>query len=194
MPTLTVYSPVAGQAVNMRDIYISLKATAPNGIARVVFMLDGVTVTTTYQYPYDTTIHATKVLAGEHKIKVVAFDVNGVSINQEIPILLNVTQEPATIDWTERGPVTVKNTDFPRAFAITPYRWDAVRNVKVYLGEGTSEKLIYTFVQGQDQLSTANQLTFTWKHSPGTGTYLLRAVMTDSEGVIVERMLDVTVE
>ncbi len=157
-----------------------------------MFVFDGVTVASTTQYPFDTDWFAENAKAGPHTLKVVAMDTQNVSVIQEIPFILDLPLEPASIDWFDKSPLTVQTVQYPRLFNITPYRWDNMRDVKIYLRTGENERLIYTFTQGQDKLANG-QLGFTWKKSPVPGEYVLRAVMTDVQGQIVEKMLTVIV-
>jgi 1A family penicillin-binding protein len=193
LPVLQVYAPLPGQVLTSRLIHVSIKTSAPNGIAQVMYVFDGITVTTTTQYPFEVDWYAERALAGPHTLKIVAIDTKNVSVSQEIPFLFDLPIEPPTIDWLEQSPLTIRGEDFPRVINITPYRWESMRDVKVFLRTDNTEKLIYTFTQGQDQLFN-KQLGFSWKHSPGVGSYVLRAVMTDTQEAVVERFLTVEVK
>lgn len=192
-PTLQVLSPMPAQAISSRGLDVTIKASAPRGISQVAYLIDGITVTTTYNYPFNASFYLEKATAGAHTLKVIAADDQGNNASQEVPFLLNVPLDPPNFEWFDTGSVTVKGDDYPRAFYITPFRWDAMKEIKIYLRNGSSEKWIYTFNHSEDDVM-GGRLAFTWKHSPGPGTYQLRAVMTDNTGATVEKILDVNVQ
>lgn len=192
-PTLSVTSPLPAQAIGSRNLSVTANATAPRGVAKVVFMVDGNTMATVTQLPFDANLALTTQLPGAHTLKVVAMDDQGNNATQEVPFILNVEPDPANFDWTDGSVVSVAGTHFPRAFNITPTRWDNTKDIKIYLkSDNTAERMIYT-IDHNDAFANG-QVSFTWKKSPGAGSYVLRAVMTDKQGKTVEKTLGVTVE
>jgi hypothetical protein len=191
-PVVNVTSPMPGQAVNSRSMQISLTATAPNGVSQVAYLIDGITLATKTDYPFDTTLELKKIQPGEHSLKIIASDNQGNNSSQEIPFILNVPLDPPDFDWFDQSPVTVSGSDYPRVFYVTPFRWDYIKDIKVYLSSpGKPERFIYTFDHNDQILS--GKIFFTWKTSPGPGSYTLRGVMTDKDGKSVEKILNVNV-
>ena len=76
---------------------------------------------------------------------------------------------------------------------ITPTAWDKMEKIDIYLKSSGDEKYIYNFNHKEDSLVN-NHLQFTWKTFPGIGNFVLRAVMKDEDGVIIEKKLDVSIK
>ena len=193
IPNLTILSPLPAQAISSRDIPVTVKVSAPRGVASVSYLVDGVSLATVNDFPFNTILLLEKQSAGPHTLKVIAADDQGNSATQEVIFLLNVEPDPADFSWNDGGSVAVKGSDFPRAFYLTPTRWEATKEIKILLsGGGKAERQIYD-IDHNDKFENG-RVFFTWNHSPGTGTYKLRAVMEDNTGRTVERTLTVTVQ
>jgi len=97
------------------------------------------------------------------------------------------------LEWFDTSPLSIKAEDFPRAFYLTPFRWNDVKDIKITLSSMGVNKTIYSFNHSEDQLF-ADKLLFTWKHSPGKGESILTAILTDNFGKTVEKTLVVNIE
>lgn len=193
IPSLTVLSPHLAESISSRELPVSVKASAPRGVTSVSYFIDGINLATITTFPFDTTLLLEKQQPGPHTLKVIAADDQGNSASQEVTFLLNVEPDPADFTWVDGDAVTVKGSDYPRAFYLTPTRWDATKDIKILLsGGGKAERQIYD-IDKNDKFENG-QVFFTWNHSPGVGNYKLRAVMYDNAGRTVERTLAVTVQ
>jgi penicillin-binding protein 1C len=192
-PSLSIYSPLPGQAVSSRELSVSVKATAPRGVTQVEYQVDGTTIETLNAYPFDTTLQLTNYRAGEHKLKVIASDDQGNTSAQEVSFLLNIPLDPPGFDWVDQSPLSLTIAEFPRSFSVAPYRWDAIKDIKVYLlTNGQNERLIYT-IDHNDPFADG-KVPFIWKKTPVVGQYRLRGVMTDKDGKTEEKTLDLTIK
>ena len=193
-PTLSIYSPLPGQAISSRELPVTLKVSAPRGVSQVSYLVDGNEITTISSFPFDTTLQLGSVYkAGEHRLKVIASDDQGNSTSQEVLFLLSISPDPASFEWVDQEPLELTKTDFPRAFPVLPYRWEVIKDIKVYLlTNGQNERLIYTI--DHNDTFVDGKVSFTWKRTPSAGKYRLRGVMTDKEGRTEERTLELTVK
>lgn len=192
-PTLSVYSPLPGQAVSSKELSVSVKATAPRGVSQVEYFVDGTSLAVIKSFPFDTTLQLTNYRAGEHRLKVVASDDQGNSSVQEILFLLNIPLDPPSFEWSDQPPLSLNVSDFPRSFEVVPYRWDAIKDIKVFLTtNGQNERLIYT-IDHNDPFKDG-KVSFSWKKTPSAGNYILRGLMTDKDGKTEERSLELTVK
>lgn len=192
-PTLEVLSPTVGQVITERLLSFVVKAAAPRGIATVSYFIDDKAVGSSTQFPFGIEYTARQLATATHTLKVVAQDDQGNSTAKTVVFDFAAPPEPPNIDWLDNSPLTITSDVFPRVVNITPYRWNDIKTVAVYLESGATEKLIYTFVHPSDKLFNG-QLVFTWQHSPGKGNYVLRAVMVDKNGQSEERRLEVIVQ
>ncbi|MBI5729172.1 MAG: PBP1A family penicillin-binding protein [Candidatus Magasanikbacteria bacterium] len=192
-PTVEILLPSVNARLTSRAVHFEAKASAPRGVTRVTFFIDSVEVARAASYPFVADYMAQGVAPGPHLLKAVAQDDMGNSAFKEQPFTLDVAPEPATFEWTDGSPLTLTATDFPRAVALKPSRWDATVSILVYLQSASGEKKIFTFIPKEDT-PVDGKLSFTWKRSPGVGDHTLRAVLMDREGRTVEKNLEVSVK
>ncbi len=192
-PVLEVISPTENQVLASRNITIQVKASAPRGVAQVLYYLDGLSIGASSQFPFTFNYYAQKLAKGPHTLKVMAQDDTGNSAVKEIFFALQADFDAPTFDWFDASPLSIKGDAYPRTFYLAPFRWEDVKEIKIFLKSDANEKWIYTFNHAEDKLFN-NQLMFTWQRSPGAGSYTLRAVMTDALNNVIAKDLNVVVQ
>lgn len=73
-PTLNIISPQTGAAVSGSEIVAQVDVSAPRGVARVEYRLDGVLFGTATAFPFSLNVSLAGLKAGNHTLKVSAFD------------------------------------------------------------------------------------------------------------------------
>lgn len=192
IPSLNITYPDASTTLTSRQLRVEVEASAPRGISEVVFKIDGNTVGVSRAMPFALDYYFKNAAKGVHTITVVASDDQGNSALKEISIDLQAELDPPDFNWFDASPVTIRGEDFPRSVSVAPFRWNDIKDIKVTLTGNGQNKLIYTF-DHTDQL-LMDKLNFTWKNSPGVGSYTLTGVMTDTAGHIITKPLDIVVE
>lgn len=192
-PTVTITSPTNDESVATRQLTLAVQTSAPGGVARVTYLIDGQNVGASTQFPFNVSYYAQKLSLGVHTLRVVAEDAQGNAGMAQANFNLTAPYDAPGIQWLDGTTLTLHNDDFPRAMTIIPFRWNDITHVKIYLKTATGEKAIYDFNHAEDSLVN-NQLVFTWRHNPGVGTYTLRAVMTDATGGSAEEALTIVVQ
>ncbi|MEK7680708.1 MAG: penicillin-binding protein [Patescibacteria group bacterium] len=193
-PTINIVWPTEGLSVDNRNMNFQINATAPRGVAKVSYFIDGQKIGDTTQFPFNFSYYAQKLMKGPHTLAVLAQDDQLNSAEKSVVFGMQADYDPPTFEWFDQTPFTLQEADFPRTFYLNPFRWDDIQDIKVYLyPAGGSVKLIYTFNHAEDKLFN-NQLLFSWQHSPGLGDHDLKAIMTDKAGRTVEGTLHVVVE
>ncbi|MSU75640.1 MAG: hypothetical protein EXS55_03955 [Candidatus Magasanikbacteria bacterium] len=192
-PTLAVIMPTPNQIITSRQIHAEVKTAAPRGVARVVYSIDEKLIATSEQFPFSIDFVVDTLSPGIHALKVVAQDDMGNSTAQIVSFNLQVEPLPADFDWLDKSPLNLIADAWPRVMTVLPTRWDATKDVQIYLVSNKGEKAIFNFNHAEDKLVN-NQLVFTWKHNPGAGSYTLRAILTDEAGRTVEKKLEIIVK
>lgn len=192
-PTVEIIAPASGASLETRQLDIIVRATAPRGVTQVTYVIDGATIGSAAEFPFDFSYYATTLAPGAHSLKAIATDDQGNAGVQQITFNLTASYEVAGFDWVDASPLTLAVSSFPRPFYLTPYRWDDIKEIKIYVvNAGFADKWLYTFNHAEDQLVN-NQLFFTWKKGPGPGEHTLKAVLTDTSGQTAEKSLSVEV-
>ena len=192
-PTLEFVSPTEGAILNSRQIDIQVKATAPRGVTKVMYQIDGHSVGASTEFPFNFSYYAQTLLKGPHTLSAVAQDDAGNSTQKSINFALQAEFDPPNLEWFDGDSLTINTNDYPRVFNLKPFRWDDAKQIDIYLTSAAGTKLIYNFNHKEDKLIN-NILTFTWKNSPGIGEYILKAILTDNNGRKVEKVLNIKVE
>ncbi len=194
-PTLEFVSPTEGSILTSRQIDIQVKATAPRGVTKVMYQIDGHSIGDSTQFPFNLSYYAQTLLKGPHTLSAVAQDDAGNSTQKNINFALQAEFDPPNFQWFDGESVIIQTDEFPRVMSLTPFRWDDIKQIDIYLSSTIVPlpKLIYNFNHKEDKLVN-NQLTFTWKSAPLVGDYVLKAVLTDNSGKKVEKVLDVKIE
>ena len=193
-PTINFVWPTEGLSVTDRNMNIQVEASAPRGVAKVSYFIDGQPIGFVATYPFNISYYAQKLMKGPHTLTALAQDDMGNSAEKNITFGMQAELGQPTFEWFDSTPLTLQEADYPRVFYLNPFRWDDIKDIKIYLyPAGRDAKLIYTFSHTEDKLFN-NQIMFTWQHSPGLGEHDLKAVMTDTAGRTVERILRITVE
>ncbi len=192
-PTLTVVSPVAGQVITSPAISFAVNASAPRGVTEVLYYIDGTLVAASTQYPFQANYSVYQLMTGQHTLRVIAEDDQGNSTSIQVPFDYEGPLASPSVEWVDSSPLSLAQSDFPRAMSLAPFRWESISTIAIYLDGGSGEKLIYTFSHPADTASNGH-LAFVWQHNPGPGTYTLRAVMTTNQGQTEEKDLQVTVQ
>ena len=193
-PTIDFIFPLEGAVLNSRDLDIQVQASAPRGVAKVIYQIDGQIIGTALQSPFGLKYHAQKLAKGPHILNAIAVDDQNNAGAKSIRFDLQADFDPASFEWFDISPVTIKAEDFPRVINLVPFRWEEMKQINIYLTTGnTAPRQIYNFNQKDDKLFN-NMLTFTWKKSPGVGEHTLKAVLFDNAGRTTEKVLKVLVE
>ncbi|MDO9509928.1 MAG: penicillin-binding protein [Candidatus Magasanikbacteria bacterium] len=188
-PIVKIISPTDGLILNSRNLELKVEANSPRGVTQVYFYLDNIRLGASNDYPFNFNAYVSKIENGEHLIKAVALDDQGNAGSEEIKIFLMAEPEPASFDFKDVSPLPLSVSEYPYKIGVKPFRWDNAKNIQVFLEGFGTKKLIYTFDKN-DQMENG-VISFTWKKTPGIGSWTLRGIMTDNEGKTFENILKI---
>lgn len=186
-PTVQIFMPSNNDTLNTRQLHIGATATAPRGIAQVVFYLDDKNLGRSTQFPFYLDINLRETPNGPHTIKAVAMDDQGNNTAHSIQINLQAEMESASATWFDTPPLSLATDDFPRTMYLVPFRWIETKEIKILL----DGKTIYTF--DQTDKPENQKLMFTWNHAPSAGSHTLSAITTENSGRTAQKDLVVEV-
>jgi hypothetical protein len=186
-----VVEPSENAILHSRTINFQVNATAPRGVKQVAYYVDGTQVAASAAYPFGATWSARLLSKGVHSLRVYAVDDVGNSGIKDSTFDMQADFDPASFEWFGGESVTVTKNNFPYPIFIQPFRWETVKQIKIYLVNGSDNSLIYTFDQN-DTLVNNQLLNFDWQHFPGAGSYTLHGVLIDESGRTFEKDLKVT--
>ncbi len=190
-PTISITSPTSGQSLDSRQLELTVSAGAPRGVFKVSYYIDGEIIGSSSAPPFSLSYFAKLLPPGLHRLRTTAADDLGNTGSTETDFTLTAPFESPLVLWVDTGPLAVDSTDFPHPFLLTPYRWDEIKDSKIYLtAEKGTRKLIYTFDHADKLVN--KQLVLNLRRNPGPGTHLLEAITTDTSGRTTEDQLTFT--
>ncbi len=192
-PKIQINAPENNAVLNNRNLSFMVTAGAPNGVARVDYFIDNQSVGRSSAPPFTLSYYAKTLSPGTHTLKVIAADSVGNASSAVSTFTLTAELDPPSVDWFDGSSLSLTEGDFPRVMSLTPFRWEDAATIKITLISGSDRKQIYEFTSASDKLF-AGQLSFTWKHSPGTGSFTLEAVLTDKKGAVSQKDLSITIK
>ncbi len=188
-PTINFIYPTDGLILNNRQLQFQVEAISPRGVASVYYYIDNVRLGYTNDYPFSLTAYISKIGNGEHTLRAVAIDDQGNAGAEEIKIFLMAEAEPASFEFNDISPLVLTKTDFPYKVQVKPFKWDEIKEIKIYLRGTETDKLIYTFDKN-DKMED-NKIYFTWRNFPGAGNWILVGEMLDNSGKTYETKLEI---
>lgn len=151
-PVFNIISPNANQTINGDYLEVTINATAPRGIGRADYYLDGNLVSSVTSYPFNLNKNISFLTAGYHDLLVrVCDDIDNCS-EEKVTINLNPTTQNNNISpvegaWLEpANGVIANNIDFPLKLKINLTNPAQTAKVVVYYqsASSTENKILTT--------------------------------------------------
>jgi membrane peptidoglycan carboxypeptidase len=173
-PSITIESPSKGQTIENQELHIAANATAPRGISRVEFFIDGYYLESDRFAPYEISINLPKTIEnGYHTIKAVAFDDIDNSDSDSIGIKIN--NETSAPDFSIIDPTngqSIERTQDIYTIAISLQNPENFNFVSIYTKDklGTSEKFLIKIISSPE----SPFITIPWT-MPESGDWIISA-------------------
>jgi len=171
VPTLEIISPTPSSTFTNRQIDTDIRVSAPRGVTKVIYTLDGRYVGVIKTHPFNLNYYANWIEAGNHTLIITAEDDVGNKTEKQIIFLLDAPPEPPSVTWTYQEQ-TLGNNSFPKLMILKTFKLDQIKEVVVYIQkEGGEKQLLATIT---DLSKPVNEMIgFDWKTPPSGGTYFL---------------------
>ncbi|HBB37854.1 MAG: hypothetical protein UV82_C0005G0008 [Candidatus Magasanikbacteria bacterium GW2011_GWD2_43_18] len=182
IPSLEVVYPAASSTIYSRQIDTDIRVSAPRGVTKVTYQLDGVYVGVVREHPFNLHYYAQGLAEGTHLLKVIVEDDIGNKLTKDVPFTLaNVGIESPTITWTA-GSDALSLSDFPRVFLLDVFKRDDIARLDVSAKKGNQTILIGT-ITDFSTLDFNNSVAVSWESVPSeSGTWTLIAKTTAKDG------------
>lgn len=183
MPSLTVSSPSPSSTLSSRDLMVTVVASAPRGVARVIYRLDGRPLATINTPPFDLSTYLAGIQDGDHLLTVIAEDDERNRRIVTIPFTLAAGAESPYVSWLESSQ-SLSGADFPRTFLIRPYATDQIQQVILYRQQpdGGNRSQIGTISDFSNLFE--GHVSFVWDEFPGSGEWDLVTEVQSTSGQI----------
>jgi len=186
IPTLEIVYPVNSSTLYSRQIDTDIRASAPRGVTKVTYRLDGRYVGVIKEHPFNLNYYADWLENGEHILTVLVEDDIGNLLESKVGFALEAGTEPPRVTWIG-GNQTLKQSDFPRTFLLNHFKLDEIFEVKIYKQKNGEKTLLETISDFSNLFN--NQIIFKWNEVPEKGDWKLIAEISgggDEVGVVIE--------
>lgn len=180
IPTLEIVYPQEGQIITSRQIDTDVRVSAPRGINKVTYRLDGVYVDVVHEHPFNLSYYAENTDPGEHTLTVIAEDDVGNTLEQEVKFLLDTDPAPAGVSFSNDY-TNISQNEFPKTLILNHHKLNEIEEIRLFLQKDGNNIELGT-ISGFSNLFN-NQILFTWDNAPEKGNYALIAEVTAQGGV-----------
>ncbi len=193
IPSLTILTPTASSTLTSRHIVADIQTSAPRGISRVTYKIDGTSIQINQESPFSLSYYARTLENGPHLLSIIAEDDIGNSAEQVVPFILNATEEPASVTWN-RPQITIQPQEFPHTFTLTPYKISDILSltISIYRDESSDPQTQEVITDFSNIFNS--QLTYTIKDRLDPGRWILKASTKTKQGITTVDNLQLTIQ
>ncbi len=175
IPSLEVVYPASSSTIHSRQIDTDVRVSAPRGVTKVTYQLDGVYVGVVREHPFNLHYYAQGLSEGTHLMIIQVEDDVGNKLTKEIPFTLaNVGSESPSVTW-DPGSDALRTSDFPRVFLLSVFKREEIERVEIRATKGSQTILIST-ITDFSTLDFNNSIAVTWQSAPPeSGAWTLMA-------------------
>ena len=181
IPTIKVVSPTASSTIFTRQIDTDIRVSAPRGVTKVTYQLDGTFVGVIRNHPFNLNYYAKNIEPGQHTLTVIVEDDVGNRLTEDIPFILSNTVgvEAPSITWTD-GNLSLSNNNFPRTFFLNPFKLDEIHTLEIIAKKESKTINLGTYTDFSNLFN--GQIAVTWNDVPEKGTWTLTAKTYTANG------------
>ncbi|PIR75921.1 MAG: hypothetical protein CO030_01710 [Candidatus Magasanikbacteria bacterium CG_4_9_14_0_2_um_filter_42_11] len=181
IPSLEIIYPAPSSTIHSRQIDTDIRVSAPRGVTKVTYQLDGVYVGVVREHPFNLHYYAQGLSEGVHTLIVQVEDDVGNKLTKELSFTLaNVGIEAPSVSWSA-GSDALSQSDFPRVFLLSVFKKEEIARLEVSATKGSQTMLIST-ITDFSTLDFNNGIAITWQSTPESGTWTLIAKTVGKDG------------
>jgi len=174
IPTLTVFYPEEGQTITDRQLDTDVAVSAPRGVSKVNYKLDGVYVGVENQHPFNLHYYMQEQSPGEHTLTIIVEDDVDNKLQQDVKFNLQAGEVKPTTTFLEDY-TTISS--FPKTIILRPIKLENIKNVSLYYESNGTRTLVESLNDFSNLFS--GQILMTWKNAV-PGQYKLISETTDT--------------
>jgi penicillin-binding protein 1C len=174
-PTVTFDLPGDNAEIAVRSFLVRAGATAPRGVKRIEYSLDGVTLATATAWPWDTVVTLPSTYGrGYYTLRATAFDDVEHAGSQDITINVTSDDKPLELDWLRpTSDITYRQRVFPIYLDATLSERAGVSRVDIVAQPEEGEAILL----GTLNRPATNGVSVAWTTAPDPGAYRLKAIV-----------------
>ncbi len=176
-PSLSVLNLKDNQTITDDELFIDIDTSAPRGVDKVEYWVEGLLTDTVSHTPYDL-YWVVDAPNGKRNLKIITYDDVLNSAEVIIPLEFDITYKPLQIIWLspENNQLTTKSS-FPLNLKVALSRISRIKKIDFYYRKTSSSEniLIKSIIKPKDK-----NISFNWDNPPNqSGFYRVYLTTTD---------------
>ncbi|RJQ34443.1 PBP1A family penicillin-binding protein [Candidatus Parcubacteria bacterium] len=177
-PSITWVDPASDSVINQSSFTMKVAASAPQGVERVEYFIDGEKIGTSYDRPFDFTYTINPFLSnGRHTLKAIAFDGgdNFKEASIDINLDVNTSDRDFNVIWVspDNGE-NISVANLPINLQLGVDRPENIKKIDFYYIDPDNKDSWFSYVE-----SPGATINVSWGNSLSPGVYKLYAVVKD---------------
>lgn len=193
VPSLEVIYPAPGTVLTSRNIDTDIRASAPRGVSKVIYKIDGAPIDVVRSHPFNLNYNAQDLISGPHVLEVTVEDDIGNRFIEEIPFVLDAGEVKPSLTFSEHK-YNFKNSKFPVTLLFNNFEITKIKSARLLATlKGTQNTLPIQNITNLTNIFN-DQLIFNWTNSPGEGEWIISIELETTSGEsIISDVVDVSV-
>jgi len=184
VPTLEILFPQEHSILHDRHIQTDIRVTAPRGVSKVTYKLDGVYVGVVNTHPFNLDYNADAIGPGEHTLTIIVEDDIGNQLEKEVIFNLDTTASKPRLSFLYDYSFLAQKS-FPHSFIFEYNSLDNIETITLsYIKNGQKNMIISTDTSHANTFDKT--ISLEWSSSVEPGDYTLVLDIKTSDGQIYE--------
>ena len=181
-PTVSFSSPADNASIAERVFYARVAASAPRGVSRVEYRVEGVPVASVNAWPWEAPIRIPDIFGkGFYTLRATAYDDIDNNTSQDITINVLSEGNPLAVEWIRPSTnIAYRTGVFPIFIDTRLSDRLGVASVDIKAEPNEGEPILI----GTLKSPTTNGVSATWSTAPAPGVYKLVSIVTLANGEV----------
>ncbi len=188
LPTLTVVYPAPSSTIYSRQLDTDIRVSAPRGVKKVSYKLNGVYVGVENAHPFNLNTYAKDMTIGKNILTIIVEDDIGNRLEEEVPFTLDAEAEPPSVTWLG----TFSSVSLPTILSLRLFKPEEIKEMTISASNGSETIQLETYTSFDTLFN--NQLTLTISTLPVGSWTLTPIILTKNGKTIPSQSAEITVQ
>ncbi|MFB6225872.1 MAG: penicillin-binding protein, partial [Candidatus Paceibacteria bacterium] len=183
-PTINVVYPKPSSTIKTREINTDIRFSAPRGVDKVIYRIDGRYVGVEEKHPFNLNYQARTLKDGKHVLTVIAQDDIGNRKIKKINFNLDAGEVKPSISFVGFNQ-PLKEEDFPVSIFFTPYKKEDIQSIKITATKDEKKLMVGALTDIGD--TGTPRMRVKWNSYPSeSGDWTISSSITTKRGEKIE--------
>lgn len=192
-PTINIVYPKPSTTIKTRDINTDIRFSAPRGVDKVIYRIDGKYVGVEEKHPFNLNYSAKTLEEGKHTLTIIAQDDIGNRKIKKLNFNLQAGKVKPSISFI-RFNRPLNKADYPTSIFFRPYKTEDIQSIRITATKNNKTITIDTLTSLTK--SEGSRMRVKWSDYPSqTGNWTIKSIIKTKDGEQLEGdKMDIEVE